>query len=143
PLQHGRHGVDAMAMSQHLTKDMPSENPDPLSRLDIRVYYEDTDAGGVMYYANYLEFFERGRTEWLRRLGVNQSTLAVRENRIFVVKKLEIQYRKPARLDDLLAIHSRIARVGPASIHFCQSAQRGEELLCESDIQVCCVDART
>ncbi|MBF6616792.1 MAG: tol-pal system-associated acyl-CoA thioesterase [Candidimonas sp.] len=113
------------------------------STLDIRVYYEDTDAGGVMYYANYLKFFERGRTEWLRRLGVNQSALAAQEGRIFVVKNVEIQYRKPARLDDLLAIHSTIVRVGPASINFRQFAKRDGELLCGSDIQVCCVDAST
>lgn len=130
-------------MSHHLTKDMPAQVPQPLSRLNIRVYYEDTDAGGVVYYANYLKFFERGRTEWLRRLGVDQSTLAAREHRIFVVKKVEIQYRKPAKLDDLLAIHSKITRIGPASINFEQQALRDGELLCESNIQVCCVDAGT
>lgn len=122
---------------------MPTETPESLSRLDIRVYYEDTDAGGVMYYANYLKFFERGRTEWLRRLGVDQSTLAEQELRLFVVKNVEIQYRKPARLDDLLVIHSTITRVGKASINFRQAAMRAGELLCESDIQVCCVDANT
>ncbi len=130
-------------MSHHLTKDMAIETPTPLSTLDIRVYYEDTDAGGVMYYANYLKFFERGRTEWLRRLGVNQSELAAKEHRLFVIKKVEIQYRIPAKLDDLLAIHSRITRLGHASITFDQSALRGNELLCESSIQVACVDART
>lgn len=130
-------------MSHHLTKDMAIETPDALSRLDIRVYYEDTDAGGVMYYANYLKFFERGRTEWLRRLGVNQSELAAKEHRLFVIKKVEIQYRKPARLDDLLVIHSQITRLGRASIHFDQSAFCGGELLCESSIQVGCVDANT
>ena len=120
---------------------MPTDTSKPFFQLDIRVYYEDTDAGGVMYYANYLKFFERGRTEWLRRLGVDQSTYAAQERRLFVVKNLEIQYRKPARLDDLLAIHSTITRVGPASISFQQSALREGELLCESGIQVCCVDA--
>lgn len=79
---------------------MSSETPTDAFRFDIRVYYEDTDAGGVVYYANYLKFFERARTEWLRRLGVNQSELAVQEHRLFVVKKVEIQYRKPAALDD-------------------------------------------
>lgn len=130
-------------MSHHLTKDMPTETPAPFSRLDIRVYYEDTDAGGVMYYANYLKFFERARTEWLRRLGVNQSELAATEHRLFVVKKVEIQYRKPARLDDLLVIHSQITRLGGASITFGQSALCDGELLCESGIQVGCVDANT
>src|SRR3546814_6175927 len=115
------------AMSHHLTKAMPVETSESFSHLDIRVYYEDTDAGGVMYYANYLKFFERGRTEWLRRLGVDQSRLAEKEKRIFVVKNVEIQYRKPARLDDLLAIHSKITRVGPASVNFRQAAMRDME----------------
>lgn len=130
-------------MSHHLTKDMLDETPEPFSRHDIRVYYEDTDAGGVMYYANYLKFFERGRTEWLRRLGVNQSDLATNGRRLFVVKHVEIQYRKPARLDDLLSIHSSISRLGHASIFFRQSAMRDGELLCQSDIQVVCIDADT
>ena len=116
------------------TTDMPA-------RMDIRVYYEDTDTGGVVYYANYLKFFERARTEWLRGLGVNQSELAAREQRIFVVKDVELHYRQPARLDDLLVIHSGVVRVGPASIRFRQRAMRDGELLCEGSIQVCCIDA--
>ncbi|GAB2903076.1 tol-pal system-associated acyl-CoA thioesterase [Paralcaligenes sp. KSB-10] len=122
---------------------MSTETPDKFSTLQIRVYYEDTDAGGVVFYANYLKFLERGRTEWLRRLGVDQSELAKREHRMFVVKTVEIQYRKPARLDDLLTVHSKITRLGPASINFRQYAECGGELLCESTIQVCCVDTNT
>lgn len=113
------------------------------STLPIRVYYEDTDAGGVVFYANYLKFFERGRTEWLRQLGVNQTELASKENRIFVVKGLDIRYKRPARLDDLLSIHSKVTRVGKASIDFHQVAELNGEPLCESNIQICCVDARS
>lgn len=109
--------------------------------MDIRVYYEDTDTGGVVYYANYLKFFERARTEWLRQLGVNQSELASTEHRIFVVKDVELHYRKPARLDDLLVLHSAIKRVGPASIRFIQTARCNGELLCEGAVHVCCIDA--
>ncbi|MEI2418209.1 tol-pal system-associated acyl-CoA thioesterase [Orrella sp. JC864] len=109
--------------------------------LTLRVYYEDTDAGGVVFYANYLKFLERARTEWLRALGVNQSELAVREHRLFVVQSLDMQYLRPARLDDLLVIHSRITRLGRASIHFAQRAERNGELLAAGNIQVCCVDA--
>ena len=127
----------------HCLTNMATETLDQVSILDIRVYYEDTDAGGVVYYANYLKFFERGRTEWLRRLGVDQSELAKREQRMFVVKKAEIQYLKPARLDDVLAVHSKITRVGPASIDFEQLAMCSGELLCRSSIQVCCVDTNT
>lgn len=111
--------------------------------LDIRVYYEDTDAGGVVFYANYLKFFERARTEWLRSLGVGQSELAGREQRIFVVHSLDMAYRKPARLDDLVTVRSRITRLARASINFAQRAERDGELLAEGGIQVCCVDART
>ena len=119
---------------------MPTEMPAE-ALFDIRVYYEDTDAGGVVYYANYLKFLERARTEWLRELGVFQSELRAATQRIFVVNALDIAYRKPARLDDRLTIHSRITRLGRASIHFAQAARRDGELLAEGTIQVCCVDA--
>jgi acyl-CoA thioester hydrolase len=108
--------------------------------LDIRVYYEDTDAGGVVFYANYLKFFERARTEWLRALGFDQSDMADRLQRIFVVAGLNMDYRKPARLDDLLTIRTRVTRLGRASVHFAQRAERRGELLAEGSIQVCCVD---
>lgn len=130
-------------MSHPLTKDMTISNHPPLSRLDIRVYYEDTDAGGVVFYANYLKFFERARTEWLRRLGVTNSELALRDQRVFVVKEVAIQYRQPARLDDMLVINSKITRLSRASITFDQVAMRDGELLCESTIQVCSVDTAT
>jgi len=122
---------------------MSTETPDPFSILDIRVYYEDTDTGGVVFYANYLKFFERGRTEWLRRLGVNQTELAQQEKRMFVVKQAEVQYRKPARLDDLIRVHSAITRVSGASVDFLQSAYLDQDLLCESTIQICCVNTDT
>ncbi len=125
------------------TNDMLNDKWDTQARLDIRVYYEDTDAGGIVYYANYLKFFERARTEWLRNLGVNQSDVAEQNQRLFVVKKVEIQYLKPARLDDLISVRSRITQLGSATIHFEQGALRGEELLCQSTIQIVCVDANT
>ncbi|ARP96470.1 tol-pal system-associated acyl-CoA thioesterase [Bordetella genomosp. 13] len=108
--------------------------------LRVRVYYEDTDAAGIVFYANYLKFFERARTEWLRSLGFNQSELVGQQGRAFVVHSLDMNYRKPARLDDLLTIRSRITRLGRASIHFAQRAERDGELLAEGSIQVCCVD---
>lgn len=122
---------------------MSTETPGTLSTLDIRVYYEDTDAAGVVFYANYLKFFERGRTEWLRRLGVNQSDLAANDQRMFVVKSAQTHYIKPARFDDLLTIHSRITRLGRASIDFAQIATTRGETLCESTVEVVCVDTRT
>lgn len=106
----------------------------------IRVYYEDTDAGGVVFYANYLKFFERARTEWLRALGFHQSDMADRLQRMFVVTGLDMDYRKPARLDDLLTVRSRVTRLGRASIHFAQRAERRDELIASGNIQICCVD---
>lgn len=113
------------------------------NELQIRVYYEDTDAGGIVFYANYLKFFERARTEWLRRLGINQSQLAQTEHQLFVVKQASIDYKRPAQLDDLLTIHSEITHVGGASVHFAQKAWCKEQLLCESTIVVVCVDGNT
>ncbi len=113
----------------------------PASEFAVRVYYEDTDTGGVVFYANYLKFFERARTEWLRSLGVAQSEMAVRLGRIFVVHSLDMQYLRPARLDDLLTIRSQITKIGRAALTFQQSAYRAGELLAQGSIQVCTVDA--
>ena len=112
-------------------------------QLPIRIYYEDTDAGGVVYYANYAKYMERGRTEWLRSLGIDQSALAVREKCLFVVASLAIQYRRPARLDDVIIVNSSVRRVGAASIEFVQSVTRNGELLCDGTVKVGCVDAQT
>ncbi|GAA4340689.1 tol-pal system-associated acyl-CoA thioesterase [Pigmentiphaga soli] len=119
----------------------PSATADAL--FTVRVYYEDTDAGGVVYYANYLKFFERARTEWLRELGFEQQRLAEQARRIFVVRGLDMQYRRPARLDDALTIRSRVARLGRASMDFSQSCERGDELLAAGQVQVGCIDRVT
>ncbi|MDN4572225.1 tol-pal system-associated acyl-CoA thioesterase [Pandoraea cepalis] len=114
----------------------------------IRVYYEDTDAGGVVFYANYLKFFERARTEWLRSLGIEQLALARETGMIFIVRATALDYLAPARLDDLLTIKSRIERVGGASVDFHQEAWRdapdgSSELLVRGSIKIGCVAANT
>lgn len=119
---------------------MPIEYPPLKHRMDVRVYYEDTDMGGVVFYANYLKYMERGRTEWLRALGVNQSDLATAEQRGFMVVRVDVRYISPARLDDLLQIESEVTRMGRASLHFAQSVSRRGELIAQSNIQVCCVE---
>lgn len=119
---------------------MPVERPVFKHRMDVRVYYEDTDMGGVVFYANYLKYMERGRTEWLRALGVNQSELAATEQRGFMVVSVDVRYISPARLDDLLLIESEVTRMGRASLHFAQSVFRRGELITQSNIQVCCVE---
>jgi len=119
---------------------MPVERPSYKHCMDVRVYYEDTDMGGVVFYANYLKFMERGRTEWLRALGVNQSDVATEEQRAFMVVRVDVRYILPARLDDLLQIESEVTRMGRASLHFAQSIKRDGELITQSNIQVCCVE---
>ncbi|MDO8932661.1 MAG: tol-pal system-associated acyl-CoA thioesterase [Rhodocyclaceae bacterium] len=107
--------------------------------LPVRVYYEDTDAGGVVYYANYLRFLERARTEWLRSLGFVQSVLM--EQRIaFAVRSMTTEYLKPARLDDELLVVSTIESLGRAQIVFRQGIERAGEALVEAKIRVACFD---
>lgn len=106
----------------------------------LRVYYEDTDAGGVVFYVNYIKFFERARTEWLRACGVDQSELAAVSGLIFIVRSTAMDYRSPARLDDTIRIESRIERLGRASVDFAQSAYRGTTLLATGSIRVACVE---
>jgi acyl-CoA thioester hydrolase len=112
----------------------------------VRVYYEDTDSGGVVYYANYLKFFERARTEWLRSLGIEQDVLLHEQQRAFIVRSVALRYRAPARFNDLLEVHSQIAQQRRASVVFEQQiinpAQgQGAATLCEGTIQVACVDS--
>ncbi|OAJ51618.1 tol-pal system-associated acyl-CoA thioesterase [Paraburkholderia ginsengiterrae] len=106
----------------------------------IRVYYEDTDAGGIVFYANYLKFFERARTEWLRACGVDQNRLADETGAIFIVRSTAVDYRAPARLDDIVNVVSRIERLGRASVDFAQEAWRNDTLLATGSIRVGCVD---
>lgn len=119
---------------------MLSASPDFRHSMTVRVYYEDTDAGGIVFFTNYLKFMERGRTEWLRSLGIDQSDVAREFQRVFIVTGLDIRYKKSAKLDDLLEIHSVITRLGRASLHFAQTITRDGELLTESNIQIGCVD---
>lgn len=105
----------------------------------IRVYYEDTDAGGVVYHARYLHFFERARTELLRQAGFSQQQL-FEQNLAFVVKKMEIDYKLPARLDDLLRVETAISALKGATMIFKQRLWRGETCLSEAVVTVASVD---
>jgi len=109
----------------------------------VRVYYEDTDAGGIVYHANYLKFFERGRTEFLRALGIEQQALIDTDHTAFVVRSITLDYRSAARLDDELNIQTSVTKVGGASIQFSQEAWCGETLLNSANVKIGCVDART
>ena len=110
--------------------------------IPVRVYIEDTDAGGIVYYVNYLKFMERARTEWLRSLGYVQSTLLA-NNIQFVVRATEVRYRQPARIDDELTVTAGLENVGRASLTFDQQVRCADELLCDGRIQVACVRADT
>ena len=105
-------------------------------RLDLRVYYEDTDFSGRVYHASYLRFLERGRTEWLRAQGFEQRALAAGADLVFAVRRIEIDYFRAALMDDLLAVETRIAAVGGASIDFAQSVLRGGEPIARAIVGV-------
>jgi len=120
-----------------------------------RVYWEDTDAGGIVFYANYLKFFERARTEWLRSLGLGQQTLRDATGGMFVVTDVQLKYHRPARLDDLLCVTARVSEWGRASLLLQQQAwlptregtsdghlnSVGRHLLCEGTVRIGWVDA--
>ena len=112
----------------------------------VRVYWEDTDAGGIVFYANYLKFFERARTEWLRSLGVNQRELRESSGGMFVVGGATLDYHRPARLDDRIEVTACVAELGRASLLLAQQAwlldgEARAQLLCEGHIRIGWVDA--
>ena len=113
----------------------------------VRVYYEDTDMGGIVFYANYLKFFERARTEWMRAAGIGQRLLAESHRLMFVVKSIALDYHAPAKLDDELKLTVIVERLGRASVQFVQEAwcvgSEQPQLLTGARIKVGCVDCRT
>lgn len=108
-----------------------------------RVYWEDTDGGGVVYYANYLKFMERARTEWLRAQGHSQAELAEQFGFVFAVVEVKVNYRRPARLDDELTITCLPVPEGRASVRFKQKISKGDQTLAEGEVRVACVDAKS
>jgi acyl-CoA thioester hydrolase len=109
----------------------------------VRVYYEDTDAAGVVYYANYLRYFERARTEWLRSLGFEQPALAADHRVVFVVRSLAVKYRRPARFNDALAITVEAAEIGASRMALHQLARRDDEELVDAQVDIACVNTAT
>jgi acyl-CoA thioester hydrolase len=109
----------------------------------VRVYWEDTDAGGIVFYANYLKFFERARTEWLRSLGIEQHALKAETGGMFVVSETQVKYHRPAVLDDVLRVNAHLSQSGRASLIIGQQAWRRETLLCEGQIRIGWVHAQT
>jgi acyl-CoA thioester hydrolase len=105
----------------------------------VRVYWEDTDAGGVVYYANYLKFLERARTEWLSRLGLEQDQLARDAGVVFVVRRVEADYLLPAQFNDRLSVRCQLAELGRASLSMDQAVMRGETVLLQARVKIVCV----
>ena len=111
-------------------------------RVAMRVYYEDTDFSGSVYHANYLRFMERARTEMLRDRGIDQGASFVGEAAEtfgFVVRAMSIEWLKPARMDDLLTVETRVARIGGATLELDQRVQRGSEVLLSANVRIACV----
>jgi acyl-CoA thioester hydrolase len=124
---------------------------EPMFRWPVRVYWEDTDAGGIVFYANYLKFFERARTEWLRSLGLSQRRLREDSGGMFVVVQAEVRYHRAARLDDVLLVTADVSELRQASMTIAQQAllkpehpgPAAAELLCDGSIRIGWVDAAT
>jgi len=107
--------------------------------LPVRVYFQDTDAGGVVYHASYVNFMERARTEWLRTHGYSNAGLMKEFGVVFVVRSLKLDYLKPALLDDLLNVTAQIKEIGRSRLNLLQSVLRGDELLTEAEVHLVCV----
>jgi acyl-CoA thioester hydrolase len=105
------------------------------------VYWEDTDAGGVVYHAAYLRFLERGRSELLRALGVEQRELAADRGIVFAIRRIAVRYLRPARLDEELQVLTRIGRLGPASARFLQAIERAGEAIATAEVDAACLGA--
>jgi len=115
----------------------------PIFSLPVRVYFQDTDAGGVVYHASYLNFMERARTEWMRTHGYSNAGLLKEFGVVFVVRSFKLDYLKPALLDDMLSVTARLKEIGRSRICMMQAVQRNEELLAEAEIHLVCVSLET
>ena len=109
----------------------------------VRVYYEDTDSGGVVYHSNYLKYMERARTEWLRHLGFEQTDLKDKLNTLFVVHSMQIAFKKPAKFNDLLTVTSELTTIGFGSLVFLQKIHLNSQPLIQASVKIACVDALT
>ena len=111
--------------------------------LPVRVYFQDTDAGGVVYHASYVNFMERARTEWLRTHGYSNAGLMKEFGVVFVVRTIKLDYLKPALLDDLLEVTAQLKDMGRSRLNFIQSVRRGDEVLTEAEVHLVCVSVES
>jgi acyl-CoA thioester hydrolase len=138
-----KHGAEAHPSRRALAGAPQDEAEDGAGtsphHLPVRVYWEDTDAGGLVYHASYLRFLERGRTEMLRALGIDQGTLLAESGLAFVVRRMAIEFHRPARLDDLVTVETVPSAVGGASLVLGQAIRRGGDLLVEATVTCACL----
>jgi acyl-CoA thioester hydrolase len=109
--------------------------------LPIRIYFEDTDSGGVVYHSNYLKFMERARTEWLISIGIDQRHLKQDNQIMFVAHRIDIQYKLPARFNDDLIVKSELKNIGSSKIEFRQMIYRNDEMLIDATVDIACIDS--
>ena len=109
-------------------------------KISVRVYYQDTDAGGVVYHAQYLSFMERARSELLNEAGIDLARFVERHATLFMIHRIDVKYHLPARLNELLSVSAEVVRMGRASLVFRQRVERGAELLAEADVTLALVD---
>jgi acyl-CoA thioester hydrolase len=109
--------------------------------LPVRIYFEDTDSGGVVYHSNYLKFMERARTEWLRSVGIDQHQLKQHDHIMFVVHRIDIQYKLPARFNDDLIVKSELKDISSSKIEFRQMIYRDNEILIDASVDIACIDS--
>ena len=109
--------------------------------LPIRIYFEDTDSGGVVYHSNYLKFMERARTEWLRSIGIDQRHLKQDSHIMFVVHRIDIQFKLPARFNDELIVKSELKDIGSSKIEFRQMIYRNDKMLIDASVDIACIDS--
>ncbi len=109
----------------------------------VRVYYEDTDAGGIVYYANYLKFMERARSEWLRSRGADPAILSCDSGEMFVVRSVKLDFLQPAHLSDTLDVSVRVIHRRPASVMLHQDVTRAGKMLCSGEVRLACIDIHT
>jgi acyl-CoA thioester hydrolase len=126
-----------------MSTSLPPDMADGLHRYGVRIYYEDTDAGGIVYHANYLRYAERGRTEALRAMGIPHNMMMLQYGMIFVVRRVEVDYQRPARLDDWLTVVTKTTRLGGASLDLQQTILREAETIAVVGLTLVSIRAET
>jgi len=124
---------------QELSRELAEQDPEMFFAIPVRVYYQDTDAAGVVFHATYLDFMERARVEWLRDQGFEPQELARRFGLVFIVRHLDIAYMKPAVLDDLVTVTAAVQKLGGAQVTLVQEILRGKEALVRASVNLACV----